>query len=413
VLPEDEMPFVWNPPRGFLVNANNDPAGVSLDNDVLNQRRLGNPAAVYYLGVDFTRGIRSGRIEEILRAALPDGARIGVDAMKRFQGDSVLLDAERLRPFVLAAFENASRPGAPPALAELADDPRVGEAVARLAAWDFTTPTGIPEGYDAHDTNGQRTSYVGAREAANSVAATIWAQWRAYAIDDLIEDTLTRVGAPRLGSSEQVLAALHHLLAQAPFTGVGASGVDFFPEPAELSAADRRDLALLRVLRRSLERLGSSAYADAFGGSQDMDDWRWGRLHRITFLHEIGDPFSIPPAGGFEDLSPELPGIPRDGGWRTVNVANHNGYVDTQNGFGFAGGPSRRYVGVAGGGAAPGPRVVGFDSLPGGPSGVLGSPFFASRLGAWLTADYAPVAMTEADASRGAAKLEILRPPAP
>jgi penicillin amidase len=413
VIPEDEMPFVWNPPRGFLVNANNDPAGVSLDNDVLNQRRLGNPEGVYYLGFDFTSGFRSGRIEEVLRDALSAGGQIGVDDMKRLQGDTVLLDAERLRPFLLAAFENASRPGAPPALAELADDPRIAEAVTRLAAWDFSTPTGIPEGYDAHDTNGQRTSYVGAREAANSVAATIWAQWRAYLLEAVVEDTLSRLGIPRLNFSEQAVSIVHRLLSEDPFTGLGVSGVDFFPEPAALSAADRRDVTLLGVLRRALERLGSSAYADAFGGSQDMDDWRWGRLHRITFLHELGDPFSIPTAGGFDDLSPALPGIPRDGGWRTVNVANHNGYADTQNGFGFSGGASRRYVGVAGGGAAPGPRVVGFDSLPGGPSGVLGSPFFASRLAAWLSVDYAPVAMTEADASRAAAKVEILRAPSP
>ena len=30
----------------------------------------------------------------------------------------------------------------------------VVEAVGRLAAWDFTTPTGIPEGYDAADVDG-------------------------------------------------------------------------------------------------------------------------------------------------------------------------------------------------------------------------------------------------------------------
>ena len=39
VLPAAEMPQTVNPENGFFVNANNDPAGTSLDNDPLNQFR--------------------------------------------------------------------------------------------------------------------------------------------------------------------------------------------------------------------------------------------------------------------------------------------------------------------------------------------------------------------------------------
>jgi penicillin amidase len=38
-----------------------------------------------------------------------------------------------------------------PELDLLRSDPRIAEAVGRLAAWDFTTPTGIQPGYDAGD----------------------------------------------------------------------------------------------------------------------------------------------------------------------------------------------------------------------------------------------------------------------
>ena len=50
-------------------------------------------------------------------------------------------------------------------------DTEIAEAVGRLASWDFSTPTGIPQGYDAHDTNGQRTSGIPRRERLASVAA--------------------------------------------------------------------------------------------------------------------------------------------------------------------------------------------------------------------------------------------------
>ena len=42
-----------------------------------------------------------------------------------------------------------------PALAALATDPRVVEAVGRLSPWNHTTPTGIREGYDASDVDGR------------------------------------------------------------------------------------------------------------------------------------------------------------------------------------------------------------------------------------------------------------------
>ena len=39
-------------------------------------------------------------------------------------------------------------------------------------------------------------------------------------------------------------------------------------------------------------------FAEAFGGSTDQNDYRWGRLHRIVLDHPLGPPFDTPPAGG-------------------------------------------------------------------------------------------------------------------
>ncbi|MEM1206647.1 MAG: penicillin acylase family protein, partial [Acidobacteriota bacterium] len=64
VLPASEMPRLVNPPSGYIVNANNDPAGATLDNDLLNQTRPGG--GVLYLGTDYS-SLRIGRIDRLLR----------------------------------------------------------------------------------------------------------------------------------------------------------------------------------------------------------------------------------------------------------------------------------------------------------------------------------------------------------
>jgi penicillin amidase len=314
--------------------------------------------------------------------------------MKRFQANTQQLDAELLMPFLQGAFDAAGAPGAPAELSALGTDPDIAEAMGRLADWDFSTPTGIVEGYDAHDSMGGRSAGVPTPEAQASVAATIYNVWRAKAIKGVVNATLADLGVSGVGSSDG-LKALHHLLSAEPFTGLStAADVDFFPEPAGLSTEERRDVTLLAALRTALDALASNDFAAAFGNSTDQDDYRWGRLHRITFDHPLGGPFSIPPAAGFDDLAPDLPGISRDGGYNVVNASGFSATADGSNEFRFGGGPVRRYVGEAGHGSGKHPRVSGFNVMPGGPSGVPGDPDYATQLPLWLTADYHIVNMT-------------------
>ena len=247
VLPAAEMPHTINPANGFFVNANNDPAGTTLDNDPLNQARTGNPGAIYYLNPGYADGLRAGRITRLVQGMIDEGKPISASDMKRFQANTQLLDAELMAPHLLTAFDNAEDPGAPPELEAMAADPEIAEAIGRLADWDYSTPTGIPEGYDAHDNMGQRTPSVPTKEAKASVAATIWNVWRGHAVAAVIDTRLAALGPLSVGSRD-AYKALHHLISQSPYTGVGASGIDFIPEPASLSAEERRDLALLTAL---------------------------------------------------------------------------------------------------------------------------------------------------------------------
>jgi penicillin amidase len=123
---------------------------------------------------------------------------------------------------------------------------------------------------------------------------------------------------------------------------------------------------------------------------------------RIVFDHPFEDSFDIPPQAGFENLSPDLRGLSRDGGYNVVNASGFSARSIGLNSFMFGGGPVRRYVGhVTSAGV-----VTGVNVVPGGPSGVPGDPGYATQLATWLTADYHSVRM-----SVGGMKPETLVPP--
>jgi penicillin amidase len=394
VVPFEEMPRIVDPPAGFLVNANADPLGTFFDNDPFDQFRPGSPGAIYFLGANWQPALREARIEELLQEQIDAAVPLALEDMRRVQTDTVMMDARLLVPYLLDAFAIGQAPGAPPELAALATDPALVEAVARLGAWDFSSPTGTAEGYDASDADGVRDQIVAADEAAASVAATLYQVWRGELIEDVITAPLAGLGLEPnfpLGS----LNGVHHLLSQVPFTGVGASGIDFFPEPMGLVPDTRRDVTLLQALRDALDRLASDTFAPAFANSTDPDDYRWGRLHRHTFAHPLGEDRNVPPAAGFEHSAPDLPGLSRDGAFQTVNNSSPpQPDARTPEAFLSRQGASSRWVTELSPVAPGADGLIGSASLPGGASGDAASPLYASQLGAWLTGDHHALLVT-------------------
>jgi len=370
ILPAEEMPHVINPPRGWFVNANNDPAGTTLDNNPLNQVRPGG--GLYYLNPGYAQGTRAGRITDRMEALAHRG-RITAADMMDIQADVVMLDAQVFTPYIVNAFD-ANGAGASAAVAE---------AVERLRNWDGSTPTGIEQGYDASDVDGVR-SPPSADEIADSVAATIYSVWRGRMIENTIDATLAPFGLSSPGSRGAIIS-LRHLVETG---GVGLSGLNFFANGSGATQAQRRDSLMLASLQEALDLLAGPDFADAFGGSSDQGDYRWGLLHRIVMDHPLGGPFSIPPAGGGFVPNLPLPGIPVDGGFGVVDASSHSARADSVNDFMFGSGPVRRYVGSPG--INPG-SIEAYTALPGGESGVLGSEFYFNLLPAWLTNDAYPV----------------------
>jgi len=404
-LPESELPQTVNPRNGFVVNANNDTSGATLDNDPLNQLRVGGQG-IFYLGYSFDFGTRAGRITQELNERFAKG-KVDRSDMEAIQANVALLDAQVFTPYVLAAFTNATQPGAPAALAALAADARVAEAVGRLRDWNYTTPTGVTSGYDAADVDGERLPPT-ASEVQRSIAATIYSVWRGQAIRNGVDLTLNGLGVPTPGSGEAI-KALRHLVER---DGIGLSTVDFFGWAAPLGlpqAAQRRDYVMLKSLADALDLLAGPAFQAAFHGSTRQSDYVWGRLHRIVFDGlAVGGPFSIPNAQlGFPASFDDLPGLATDGGFGTVDASSHSARAAASNEFMFGSGPNRRYVGVPG--MSPG-SIEGRTVLPGGMSGVLTSPFYANLLGRWLTNDTYPLRQNRGEVMQNIDSQQMFKP---
>jgi penicillin G amidase len=405
ILPFGEMAQLVNPARGLIVNANNDPTGNNRDNNVLNMLRPGG--GIRYVGAyGFDIGVRAGRIESLFAPFIAGNQKLGVADLQRFQSDVVMGDAQYFTPFIVQALANAQRAGAPAALASLAADAQVVEAVGRLAGWDRSTPTGIVEGFDASDNNGMRAQ-PSQGEIDNSIAATIYSVFRNQLVSQTLGATLSRFSLPVPTSRDVQIVAVKNLFDNFPVRGgVGVSGVDFFEMPTVAAAADRRDIVLLNSLRSALTLLASPAFAPAFNGSTNLADYRWGRLHRVVFAHPIGGPFSTPPAGGaFPQPLANLPGVPTDGGLYTVDVGNHPINANQSNGFMFTAGASRRYVASIKSNA-----VDSVSSLPGGESGVPGNQFNLNLLPLWLTNEAFPLVSNIDNSPNLVIRIDIFRP---
>ncbi len=372
ILPFAEMPHVVNPPAGVVVNANNDPLGLTLDNDPLNSLRPGG--GIYYLSYEFNFGPRAGRITRLLKGMTANG-KVSFADMKKVEADTAVIDAEFFVPFITQAYVNAQRQGAPVELALLAADPSVTEAVNRLKDWNFTSPTGISEGYDAFQNPGKA---VTASDIANSVATTIYSVWRGQFAISVIDSKLAGLPLP---DDSRTLSALRHMLETFPENhGVGASGIDFFVLPGITSAEDRRDVYILQALKRALMLLASDNFKTAFANSTKQDDYRWGKLHRIVFKHPLGSVFNVPPAGGlFPAPLPNLAGLPVDSAFPSVDSTIFPVRAASENAFMFDFGPSERSVaeGLSSG-------MTGVSSLAGGISGVLGTPMYFNLLPQYL-----------------------------
>jgi penicillin G amidase len=352
-------------------------------------RRLRAGGGIYYLNPGYS-GIRIGRLTGLIRDTLASG-KMTFEQMQRLQANNQMLDAQVFVPYLTKALLNARASGAPAALAALANDRGVADAVDRFAKWEFDTPTGIREGYDPAE-DPANLPEPSAHDVQASISTTIYSVWRGQVLKNTIDATLGRVGLSQyLPDQELAVSALRNLLDN--FTvnkGKRASGLNFFQVDGVPTPDAARDILLLRRVRNALDLLAGDAFAAAFAKSTNQDDYRWGKLHRIVFRHVMGNPFSIPAAGGFENMSLALAGVARPGGFEVPDASTHKVRAAVPNQFMFSSGPSRRFVAEL---AANGIHAA--QIIPGGQCDILGGPAYANMLGRWLTNAYHPMPMSK------------------
>jgi penicillin G amidase len=403
ILPQAEMPQAVDPPEGFIVTANNDPIGGTVDNDLFDQFRP--DGGVLYFHYSY-RSLRAARIQSEIARLTANGGKLSMAELKAMQANNQLMDAEVILPSLLEAYANAQASGAPAALATLAADPRIEEAIGRLVRWDYSTPTGIEQGYDPGD-DPNNLQAPGEEEIANSVAATLYSVWRGQAVRRVVDETLVRIGlGDALPDSETAFRAFANQVLTFDAThGGGASGVDCFAVDGVSDRQVARDIVLLESLQATLDLLASDAFAPAFGHSTHQNDYRWGRLHRITIAHVLSPAFSVPNAGGFQDLEPTLTGLARGGGLETVDAASHDARAADANSFKFAVTPGYRMVVEL---TRRGPK--GEHISPGGAGGDPFDARYTNQMGRWLTHQYAPMRRSPGEVNRDAESRQTFVP---
>jgi penicillin amidase len=358
-----------------------------LDNNPYNQLRPGGNG-LYYLNVGYS-DFRQGRVDRVLEELVESGEPVTPQDMMDLQANVQLLDAELTLPILLDVMAGVPVPPGSP----------ISQALDVLSTWDYTSPTGLAEGWDAGDDPNMAVP-PDAEEMRHAAAATVFSVWRSMLVKNTIDATLTAVGLGENLPSAIVAhrAFVHHLRNYDTNGGVGASGINFFSAGLANTVAGS--------LQQALDLLASDEFAPAFANSTDVMDYAWGKLHRIVFDHPLGvDPFNIPNGFGFMDLAPDLPGLARQGGFEAVDASTHSARADGLNEFMFGAGPSRRFIGEMTPDGA-----VGYNVIPGGQSGVFFSPNYGSQLPLWLTNSYHELPIGEQDGIDSAIFMHTFNP---
>jgi len=392
-VPEDRLPQVRNPARGFVLSANNDPNGSTFDNDPLNDG--------LYLGETYAIGFRAQRVEELLGdggGLRAPGAPVSIEDVARYQFDHQSKEASRLLPFL---FEAAGARG------DLLT-PAMREALDRLRAWGEATPGTAPgavawdmvSGVDPAETRGdvpERDAPVSGEEIRDSVATSIFVGWSTRLPRLVLGDEFAGTGVGPPGGSDATKALLH-ILEDVRETSdarrvhtLGPDGQSRLWDDVTTEVVETRDETLLRALADAL------VFLEGEFGTGDQAQWRWGLIHPARFQHFFGQE-GLPTW----DLFP----FPGAGGRFTVDPGSYSLNADR---FAYAGGPSMRHVVVL---DPAGVRAI--NVIPGGNNGNPGgtneenyntidpSKDYGTQIPAWLRGQTFEAWFADADVAENA-----------
>ncbi|MEI8256095.1 MAG: penicillin acylase family protein, partial [Deltaproteobacteria bacterium] len=421
VVPFDRTPQSMNPTRGYVLTANNDPGGMTFDNNLTNEP--------FYLGGPWDSW-RAQRINQLLAVTTADRSA-DEDRMSAIQADHHSIIGEEFAPHLIEAIAAArtaaaGTPVAGSAEARIAaiytaNATAMNEVERRLTAWrtaGYDTPSGVETFYHASP----------ASEHDDSVATTIFNAYVGRFVSAVWDDEPLAPGAFE-SSAARIRTTIYmqrsrgtntdHLASYNPATGESA----FFDVLSTAPIETSREV-MLTSLVSGLDFLRSPQTAPGSGGfgTADMNRWIWGLRHTLQFkslladflgnnamLAPLVDTFSIgtaqlPLAPSLLPGDPRagLAGFPRGGDQWNIDAANP-GFGGSD--FTYGSGPNFRMVIALRPTGGSGRNVI-----PGGQSGLNNSPNFSDQAALWLGNRTMPMYLTAPEVVAHAIRRESYHP---
>lgn len=297
------------------------------------------PAYPYLISHYYASGDRAQRITELLEEAIADGP-VTADDYARIQMDNKVLLAETY----LALLEGLS-----------SDDPEVQAAIERLRGWDL-------------------------QASRDSVPATIFEIFYVQLANAVLADELGEMTGEIIGGAPS--QTFFYTLARQPEA--------VWWDNVQTEEEETQQEIILQALRETVDWLEENV-------GDDMESWRWGDLHTITF---VSDPLGQSGIAVVEWLVNRGP-FPVAGSSRTVNANSWS----WDNPAEVRGHPSMRMI----------VDLSDFDASRGvHPTGQSGHPFhrhYDDLIEMWLDGEYHPMWFSREAINEAAVDHLVLQPP--
>ncbi|RMI43415.1 penicillin acylase family protein [Streptomyces triticirhizae] len=255
-IPQDELPWEFNPERGYIVTA--------------NQAVISPDEYAYHLTDDWSYGTRSQRIEDLIQTTIEDGGKISMGDMQDIQLDNSNEMAKILVPRLLEIDIS---------------DPYVREAQELLEGWDFSQDSDSPGAayYNAVWRNLLQLAF--GNKMPKELRVEDQCLWVRPADDsEPLED---------LDGEERLIEECGE---RSPDTAQPDGGDRWFevvrdlldepdsewwstPATAQAQGAENLDELLARAMRDARWELTAEL-------GKDIDTWSWGRLHQLMLNNQ-------------------------------------------------------------------------------------------------------------------------------
>ncbi|HNZ22066.1 MAG TPA: penicillin acylase family protein [Polyangiaceae bacterium] len=316
------IPWVQRPSSGYVVTANADPVGTTLDNDPSNDRLADGSSAFFSCSFDI--GFRQGRLRDKLQAAVEPITLADAISIQSDVGSDL---AARLVPHWVDAVKRVQReqqkPGTYPLLTELAHS-------SRFATFDADHWLGLMESWEKDAQFEMRTGVTTAdmsltldsRDALASRASLMFHAWLTRLFHNVFADEMGAMGLGMQGwlaisESLPVRTLLHLLETRAESLASYDMSLrdsllwdDLTTDPLE-SRDERLVTSWLDAIDWLSEHLGD-----------DRNRWRWGLVHTVRLAAPDPSMGLLAVPSESDRIFPN--GFPRTGGLYTVDTADYS-----------------------------------------------------------------------------------------